>query len=358
LKKKKGTEIIMAILEHLHDNQSLFLPEIAQRPQGRYVHYVMIRETESFPVFQTDGTLNVIPTQAGTKNEANAERFSRLVLFKRKQTSPERLTGRELLRLHGIISDDRDQERACVYNPTGKEDHWCRHCPDCIHYGYAIGDEGAEKSKVYVDSAFSITRYEDSHKSFHFNALYEHGTMTSKEETRSSFGEQDHIVPQVFFPAVVTLRDPTFEGFLYVLGNLLRTSRYGAQETRTGRVENHLVGITFTSGEIFSNLRFAQEMYQRLRDAEKMEHLPLERGAVLETAAEAVPALLGQEPVTQYQTFRGGDLDALLGEVRAIYQDDAQTKALLQELDNKTRTYASLYGAPPKKQGGAAKEQV
>ncbi len=338
----------MAILERLQDNRSLFLPEIAQRPQGRYIHYLMIRETESFPVFQTDGTLNVIPTQAGI---ADTTRISRLVLFKRKQTSPERLTGRELLRLHGIIADEGQD--ACTYN----SEHFCKRCPDCIHYGYAIGDQGAEKSKVYVDSAFSITRYEDSHKSFHFNALYEHGTMTEQGKTRASFGEQDHIVPQVFFPAVVTLRDPTFEGFLYVLGNLLRTSRYGAQETRTGRVENHLVGITFTSGEVFSNLRFAQELYQRLHDAGCMEHLPLERKAVLDTAAEAVPALLDQEPVTQYQTFLGGDLAALLDEVRVLYQDDARTKALLQELNRKTQAYASQYGANSnKKSSGTAKE--
>ncbi len=337
----------MAILEGLHDNQSLFLPEIAQRPQGRYVHYLMIRETESFPIFQTDGTLNVIPTQAGI---GDTTRISRLVLFKRKQTSPERLTGRELLRLHEIITDDG--EDFCEYN----SDKFCKRCPDCIHYGYAIGDQGAEKSKVYVDSAFSITRYEDSHKSFHFNALWEHGTMTDQGKTRASFGEQDHIVPQVFFPAVVTLRDPTFEGFLYVLGNLLRTSRYGAQETRTGRVENHLVGITFTSGEIFSNLRFAQEMYQRLSAAGHIEHLPLERKAVLDTAAEAAPALIGQEPVTQYQTFLGNDLAALLDEVRALYQDAARTKAILQALDAKTRAYAGLHGASSKKSAGASKE--
>jgi CRISPR-associated protein Csc2 len=180
--------------------------------------------------------------------------------------------------------------------------------------------------------------------------------MTDKGVTRASFGEQDHIVPQVFFPAVVTLRDPTFEGFLYVLGNLLRTSRYGAQETRTGRVENHLVGITFTSGEVFSNLRFAQEMYQRLHDADRLEHLPLDRGVVRSTAAEAVPALLGQEPVVQYQTFLGDDLEALWGEVRELYQDDTHTKALLEALNVKTQAYAASHGASNKKQSGAGKE--
>lgn len=330
----------MALLEQLQANPRLFTRDIAQRPQGRYVHYILMRESESFPVFQTDGTLNVIRTQAGVtggqSGSGDAHLISRLVVFKRKQTSPERLTGRELLRLHGIITDDDDNARRCVYN----SEDFCKHCPDCIHYGYAIGDQGAEKSKVYVDSAFSITRYEDSHKSFRFNALYEQGTMTEGGKTRSSFGEQDHVVPQVFFPAVVTLRDPTYEGFLYVFGNLLRTSRYGAQETRTGRIENHIVAVAFTSGEIFSNLRFTQAIYDHMASNNQLEHTPLSRQTVLSTASEVVPGLLRDEPVEQFQTLIGGSLETLLGEVRALYQDSIRVASFLQALDAKTRAYA------------------
>lgn len=331
----------MVSLSQLQDNTDLFLSDIAQRPQGRYVHYILVRESESFPVFQTDGTLNVIRTQSGLGAAGDAEVpgiISRLVIFKRKQTSPERLAGRELLRLHGIISDD-DKERLCVYN----SENFCKHCPDCILYGYAIGDQGAEKSKVYVDSAFSITRYEDSHKAFRFNALHEHGTMTDKGETRSSFGEQDHVVPQVFFPSVVTLRDPTFESFLYVLGNLLRTSRYGAQESRTGRVENHLVAITFTSGEVFSNLRFTQAMHDVLGQRKQLEHMPLERQTVLSAAAEVVPMLLHDEPVEQFLTLAGGDLDGIAAEVLSLYQDSAKIGGVLQALDAKSRVYAQQH---------------
>jgi CRISPR-associated protein Csc2 len=331
----------MTMLDQLQqEGARLFLDEVAQRPQGRYVHYILIRESESFPVFQTDGTLNVIRTQAGigANGEArNSERISRLVMFKRKQTSPERLAGRELLRLHNIISDGG--ERECIYNG----EKFCKRCPDCITYGYAIGDQGAEKSKVLVDSAFSITRYEDSHHAFHFNALYEHGTMTDEGKTRSSFGEQDHIVPQVFFPAVVTLRDPTYESFLYVLGNILRTSRYGAQETRTGRVENHLVGIAFTSGEIFSNLRFSQGLYDALAQAGQLATLPLERQHVLAAASRVARTLLTAEPVEQPFVLLGDEATPLLGDVRALYQDSARTRALLERLDGKTRAYAEQH---------------
>lgn len=326
----------MTTLSNLKERKDLFFEVIPQLPMGRYVHFVLLRETESFPIFQTDGTLNVIRVQAGLKDETP---ISRLVMFKRKQSSPERLTGRELLRYRGIINDEKGP-RFCEYNST----NFCKSCPDCIHYGFAIGDAGAEKSKVYTDSAFSITPYEESHKPLSFNALYEHGTMTRKGETRSSFGEQDHIVPQVFFPAVVTLRDPTYEGFLYVLGNILRTDRYGATDTRTGKVKNHPVAIVFTNGEIFSNLRYTQAIYDHLKENKKWSE-PLARGAVLDAGEAAYGVLIAQEPVARIEELMTNKLDTLLTGVRELYQDEARTQALLEALDAKTSKYAEDYGA-------------
>lgn len=326
----------MASLNELKKSD-LFLDAIPQIPQGRYVHFVLVRETESFPVFQTDGTLNVIRVRAGLKDDNT---ISRLVMFKRKQSSPERLTGRELLRAFGIIGDEGDV--VCEYN----SENFCKHCPDCIHYGYAIGDAGAEKSKVLTDSAFSITPYEDSHKAFSFNALYEHGTMTQRGETRASFGEQDHIVPQVFFPAIETLRDPTYEGFVYVLGNLLRTDRYGAQETRTGKVRNQVLAICFANGEIFSNLRYTQAIHDGLGEPRTP---PLDPKVVLDAAAQAYRNLIADEPVNRAREIVGDDLKQLLDEVTALYQDQKQTRELLTALDEKTRAYAEEFGAPQKK---------
>jgi CRISPR-associated protein Csc2 len=320
------------------EQSKFFLAQIAALPQGRYAHFVLLRETESFPVFQTDGTLNVIRVRAGLQQE---KVISRLVMFKRKQSSPERLTGRELLRSVGIIADDGD--KACEYNSAD----FCKHCPDCIHYGYAIGDAGAEKSKVLTDSAFSVTAYEDSHKAFSFNGLGEEGTMWDKKEnkTRSAFGEQDHIVPQVFFPAVETLRDPTYEGFLYVLGNLLRTDRYGAQETRTGKVYNHLVAVVFSDGEIFSNLRFSQAVFDQFGENFT---LPLDPQAVFDAAEKAFGTLIKQEPVHCEAKIAGDDLAVLVEDVTKLYQDKVRLTAILRALDDKTRAYAGKYSKPTK----------
>ena len=331
----------MSLLATLRQQEMLFLPAIPQKPQGRYVHFILLRETESFPLFQTDGSLNVIRVRAGREPE-HKETISRLVIFKRKQTSPERLTGRELLRFYGIITDAEKQPNTCVYNSAD----FCKQCPDCILYGYAIGSSGAEKSKVHVDSSFSITRYEASHKAFSFNALHEHGTMTDKGETRSSFGEQDHVTPQVFFPSIVTLRDPTYAGFLYVLGNLLRTDHYGAQETRTGKVYNHLLAITWCNGEIFSNLRYTQMIYDTLVERQQYrEQEPLDPQDVQSAALSAYRLLINEEPVIRAAEFLLPELDELRKEVIAIYSDLEQARALLNELNASAQEYAKKYGA-------------
>jgi CRISPR-associated protein Csc2 len=328
----------MTTLNDLKGRNDLFFDAIPQLPMGRYVHFILIRETESFPIFQTDGSLNVIRVQAGLKNSTP---ISRLVMFKRKQSSPERLTGRELLRYYGIISAEQG-DRFCEYNSAD----FCKSCPDCIHYGFAIGDAGAEKSKVYTDSAFSLTPYEESHKPFSFNALNEGGTMwdPGADRPRSTFGEHDHIVPQVFFPAIVTLRDPTYEGFIYVLGNVLRTNRYGATDTRTGKMENHLTAIVVANSDIFSSLRYTQVIYDHLKNNGHWSE-PLGRQTVLDAAKAAYTELITEEPVIRLQEFADEQLKTVLGEVQRIYQDKVQTQHLLEALAAKTRKYAEDYGA-------------
>ncbi|HIK46864.1 MAG TPA: type I-D CRISPR-associated protein Cas7/Csc2, partial [Leptolyngbyaceae cyanobacterium M65_K2018_010] len=325
------------VLESFKPEFHTAFPRLAS---GKYVHFLMVRHSQSFPVFQTDGVLNVARTQAGLET---TDKFSRLVMFKRKQTTPERLAGRELLRSLGLTTANKeDKVKFCEYNGEGS----CKKCPDCIIYGFAIGDSGSERSKVYSDSAFSLSPYEQSHKSFTFNAPFEGGTMSEAGTMRSSINELDHILPEVNFPTVETLRDPTYEGFIYVLGNLLRTRRYGAQESRTGTMTNHLVGVVFTDGEIFSNLYFTQALYDSLKD-----DLSAPIDIVLTKAQEVAEILLAKEPVRKSQQVFGSQLDELLSEVTAIYQDESQLQAMIGALYQQTITYAETFGASSGKKG-------
>lgn len=325
----------MSVLETL---KSQFQPAFPRLASGKYVHFIMLRSSQSFPVFQTDGVLNTARTQAGLENR---EYISRLVMFKRKQITPERLTGRELLRSLNLTSaDSNDRQKNCEYNSENS----CKQCPDCIIYGFAIGDSGSERSKVYSDSTFSLSSYEQSHRSFTFNAPFEGGTMSEGGEMRSAINELDHVLPEVTFPSVETLRDPTYEGFIYVLGNLLRTRRYGAQESRTGTIKNHLIGIAMCDGEIFSNLHFTQALYDALKGD---INAPISDIRI--RASEMVNNLMNDEPVRKSQVIVGEQLEELLDEVGSLYQDESRLLSMMSTLYEQTKTYAETYGALKKK---------
>jgi CRISPR-associated protein Csc2 len=325
----------MSILNTIKSEFHTTFPRLAS---GKYVHFFILRHSQSFPVFQTDGVLNTARTQAGLETP---DPISRLVMFKRKQITPERLAGRELLRSLGLTSaDSADKDKFCEYNGEGS----CKKCPDCIIYGFAIGDSGSERSKVYSDSAFSLSAYEQSHRSFTFNAPFEGGTMSEKGVMRTAINELDHVLPEISFPTVETLRDPTFEGFLYVLGNLLRTRRYGAQESRTGTMSNHIIGIVLCDGEIFSNLHFTQALYDGLKPD---FHAPI--ADIITKAIEVTNNLLNNEPVRKNQVIMGSQLMDLLTEVSAIYQDESQLKSTISTLYQQTKAYAETFGAVAKK---------
>src|SRR5881296_3784316 len=87
---------------------NVFQADIPKLPMGKYAHIITLRETNSFALFQTDGELNISRVSKGRKAE-NQDQTTRIVLFKRKQSTPERLTGRELLRRYGLVE-------SCKYN--------------------------------------------------------------------------------------------------------------------------------------------------------------------------------------------------------------------------------------------------
>ncbi len=313
-------------------DSKFFHDEIPAKPMGKYAHFITIRVTESYPLFQTDGELNKARVTAGIEKKNN-NIISRLAMFKRKQSTPERLTGRELLRNYKI----GDWEK-CDYNVD-----FSKTTPDCILYGFAIGDSGSEKSKVVVDTAYSITPFDDSHLNFTLNAPYESGTMSRQGEVTSRINSQDHILPQVFFPSIVTLKDPTETGFLYVFNNILRTRHYGAQTTRTGRVRNELIGVIFADGEIVSNLRWTQKIYDLMSAAGKINPPdPLNEDDVLTHGNQAIAQLMNEECIS-HRDFLGESFNSLLAEVKSISSDETKLQAMLAQANTESTAYAQKH---------------
>ncbi|KKD39756.1 type I-D CRISPR-associated protein Cas7/Csc2 [Limnoraphis robusta] len=314
-----------------------FHTEIPYKPMGKYVHFLTIRVTESYPLFQTDSELNKARIRAGIQDRTP---ISRLTMFKRKQSTPERLAGRELLRKYEFMTAEE-----CEYNVSFAMDN-----PDCIIYGFAIGDSGSEKSKVVVDTAFSITAFDESHETFTLNAPFENGTMASKGEKGSKPGEvtsrinqQDHIKPQVFFPSIVTLKDPTEASFLYVFNNIMRTRHYGAQTTRTGRLRNELIGVVFADGEIVSNLRWTQAIYDQLKTENKLGSLdPLDENDVIEAATSTIQMLMTEEFIV-HTDFIGDGFTPLLTEVKALTRTEDGILQILRQADTDAKDYAGKH---------------
>src|SRR2546426_5388732 len=306
------------------ESLNVFQQAIPRVPMGKYAHIITLRETNSFALFQTDSELNISRVSLGRKEQSPT---TRIVMFKRKQSTPERLTGRELLRRYGLVEN-------CKYNT----DKFCKRCPDCIYYGFAIGNEGSERSKVLVDSAFSITGYDMSHQQFTFNAPSENGTMSEDGKMKTALGEQDYVLPQVYFPSVVTIKDPTEAEFIYVLNNILRTKRYGAQNTRTGTVENHVTGIVFSDGEIFSNLQLTQAVYDAL-SPEHRAKTPLPQEAVLEAMKSVTPVLLHEDGLVA-QHYEGERLLTLIQEVIQITSNEERLISLLTQANAESNRYA------------------
>jgi CRISPR-associated protein Csc2 len=312
-------------------NLEFFHEELPSRPMGKYAHIVTLRETKSYALFQTDGELNHARVSAGVQDETV---MTRITLFKRKQTTPERLNGRELLRNLGLISEE------CVYNENS-----CKHCPDCITYGFAIGDGGSEKSKVYSDTAFSLTDYRDSHEVFTLNAPYENGTMSEQGVVASRINQQDHVKPQIFFPAVITTRDLTANQFFYVLNNVMRTERYGATTTRGGTVKNHIVAIVLNDGEIFSNLLFTQQLHDAIAHT---GNDPIKLSVALAAAHQVIPNLLRDNNTRQQQVLMGTELETFLQSLRDM--PDSEIRAALEGANRECGVYHKAYIAKtPKK---------
>jgi CRISPR-associated protein Csc2 len=329
-------------------NHQWFPTTVPAKPSGYYAHIVMLRVTESYPLFQTDGELNTARVTAGLTDRTP---ITRLTIFKRKQTTPERLVGRELLRRYGLISPEP------VFDPKEKKTEdanglpldeynvkFCQWTPDAIVYGYAIGDSGSERSKVLSDTGYSITPYDDSHEAFTLNAPYESGTMSQRGEVTSRINEQDHVIPQVIFPTILTTRDLTLPLFRYVLNNVIRTKRYGAQTTRTGRVDNQVLALVLCDGEIMSNLAFTQCIYDALVAANAINPPdPIDPALAESVAKEIIPGMIAEDGVAVNQLLMGNDLADVLRELSAETASEDGIRSMLEAAFASSQQYHNTW---------------
>ena len=100
-------------------------------------------------------------------------------------------------------------------------------------------------SRVFYSSSYSIRSRPDITKQLTDNSLSEEGTMWDRSTgtNRTSLFNTEYIVPGVFFPSFITIRNPTPESLIHIILSLSERS-YGAQTSITGpNIKNNIVGI-------------------------------------------------------------------------------------------------------------------
>lgn len=329
-------------LQSYHDR---FVPAIPRTPTNRYASIIMLRETKSYAIFTTEGgeQQDVEQTSAGL---LRTESITRLVMFKRKQVAPERRTGKALLRQYGIFPYAIDKGGKVLYaeDAAQAKQHYadcylteglCTHCPDCLIYGYAaVEGEGARKARLMTDTCFSVRPYEIIQKQVKFNVIDE------ARHTSGTITEYDYTMPGIFLPAIETTVDLMADEFVYLLGNVLRTTRYGKEGTRQGFMRNHVLAIAFSDVELFANLEFTQALYDAFSADDTID---LVRGSLSldlfrKHAGNVIQQLTG-DLAGRLKLVTDDPLEAFLDDVRKLNQDEAKLGAFLRSLHERSAAF-------------------
>lgn len=317
-------------LNVLNRYSNYLLPKYNNFPQGHYVSLLVVRKTESETIFRTEGSGEGLVKETVFAGLNNAQRIRRVVISKRKQTAVERRVGRELLREHDLLKKD-SKGQICALNTNAP----CGQCIDCMLYGYAVGGGGAQKSRVMTDDSYSIAPASQVTGRRTFNATFDNGTMrnpiTNKPST--SINEDEYVLPETHFLDIETLKDVTVGELQYVVGNILRSSRYGAISSRLGKVRNTLAAIVFSDTELFSNLELTQAVYDLLLGDKDELDFPLADWEVAQAVQSATDTLLQQLIGITPVVLRGDALEQVLDETKGLYREGGSVKSFLEDIE-------------------------
>lgn len=309
------------------DYQKYIVKEYSNLPKGYYVSLFIIRKTGSEAIFRTEGSGEELVKETVSAGILNTTPIRRVVISKRKQTAVERRMGREFLNKHELLRKNKEG-KICMLNTNAP----CEQCIDCFLYGFAAGGGGAQKSRVFTDDAYSLGSVAQIAARRTFNATYDNGTMRHPEtgDASRSINKDEYVRPQTHFLDIETLKDVTLSELHYVIGNIMRSERYGAISSRIGKVQNKIVGVIFSDCELFSNLELTQYVYDQLKPQNKAElPFPLNdtevEQAVVASIDHLITGIFTQKPVI----LTGETLQKELQGVAALYYEQQEFVTLL-----------------------------
>ncbi len=158
--------------------------------------------------------------------------------------------------------------------------------------------------------------------------------------TSGAIVEYDYTTPGVFLPAVETTVDLTTDEFVYVLGNVLRTTRYGKESSRQGVVRNHVLALAFSDVELFANLEFTQALYDALANDTEVDlvggNLAL---ADFQRHMDTVIEQLTADLPGRLKLVTGEGLETILREMRALNRNEKRLAEFLRGLNTQSASF-------------------
>lgn len=324
--------------------QPFLAPNYENFPKGRTIGIVVLRTTQSETIFRTEGTGEPMCSEYVQAGIEDTESIPRLVMTKRKQVAPERRKGREFLRSHNLLHTAPKTDAICALNTNAP----CEMCVDCFLYGFAAGGEGAQKSRVWTEDAFSVLHSTELIADRTINAIFETGTMRDEKGNASTaLNTSEYIKPGVHFLDIVTLKDVTADELRYSLGNILLTTRYGAVSSRVGRMDNQILAIFGGIAELPSSLELVQGVYDKLKAKETALEHPLKTAYLVDATQEIIGNWTNKRGISMQ--LSPAERDALIADVDRHWSLPEQ-ETFLKRLDESYAPWRKV-----KSEGGAKK---
>jgi len=235
-------------------------------PTEKYAHFIVNLELKDFTIFTQDGqTLLVAETKNGDKT------ISRGVMFQRKGRAALRRKFMSILRTYGLNVMNADNLSTTEIRQIN------RLTPDSSVFGFAVGDADdnkrpiafAGKSRLLTGSSFTIRPL--SQKICNYITFNSQSDKTRIEEPSNALGEKENILPEIIFPMILSLKNPTIEDIHALTYTIDKVNRVGASSNVGGVAKMHLLGLYFSHEEFPSNLEISQNIYTKLDDKDVLK---------------------------------------------------------------------------------------
>jgi len=330
--------------------QPFLAPSYENFPKGRTIGMVVLRTTQSETIFRTEGTGEPMCSEYVQAGIEDTESIPRLVMTKRKQVAPERRKGREFLRSQNLLYPAQKTNELCALNTNAP----CEMCVDCFLYGFAAGGEGAQKSRVWTEDAFSVLHSTELGDRT-INAIFETGTMRDEKGNASTaLNTSEYIKPGVHFLDILTLKDVTADELRYTLGNILLTTRYGAVSSRVGRMDNQILGIFGGIAELPSSLELVQGVYDKLKAKNTALEHPFKTKSLVDATQEIISTWTNKRGV--FMQLSAAERDALIADVDRHWSLPEQ-ETFLKRLDESYAPWRKVKSEGSGKKGKGKKSE-